>query len=96
MTSACEEQQFDPVTQADGESRVALGVAGTAPGQLYRIERHPDGVIILTPLASVPAREVGVWRDPELAETISQGIEQVNRGEGHDLGSFSQYLDDED
>lgn len=30
--------------------------------------------------------------DPELTERLKAGIEQAKRGETHDLGSFSQYL----
>ena len=44
----------------------------------------------------VPKREAGVWRDPELAERIRRGIDQAEAGEGHYLGSFAQYIDDEE
>jgi hypothetical protein len=33
---------------------------------------------------------------PALAEQIRKGIAEAERGETHDLGSFAQYLDDED
>lgn len=32
--------------------------------------------------------------DPELAARLQRGIEQAKRGETHDLGDFSQYLEE--
>lgn len=34
--------------------------------------------------------------DPDLAERLKKGLEQARRGETHDLGDFSQYLDEEE
>ena len=40
-----------------------------------------------------------VWRNPELAASIREGIAEAERGETADRGSFAQYAetsDDED
>lgn len=44
----------------------------------------------------VPERERLVHENPELAAQIREGITEAERGETADLGSFAQYLDDED
>lgn len=41
----------------------------------------------------IPERERLVHDDPELAARIREGIEQAERGETVDLGSFAQHLD---
>lgn len=43
----------------------------------------------------IPARELDVWRDPQLAERIRDAYAQAEGGETVDRGSFEQYLDDE-
>jgi hypothetical protein len=35
-----------------------------------------------------------VWRNPELAASIRRGLEQSERGDTADLGSFAEYVDD--
>lgn len=91
---------FEVVAEAevDTRGRVSLGRAGAKPGRRYRIESNVDGVLVLTPVVSIPEREMAVWRDPELAASIRRGYEQAERGETIDRGDFSQYLaeDDED
>jgi len=46
--------------------------------------------------ADIPERERAVHDDPELAEQIRRGIDEAERGETVDRGSFAQYLDDDD
>jgi PHD/YefM family antitoxin component YafN of YafNO toxin-antitoxin module len=45
---------------------------------------------------SIPEREMIVWRDPELARAIREGLAEAERGETANLGSFAGYADDED
>ncbi|MGH7485938.1 MAG: hypothetical protein ACREMY_10115, partial [bacterium] len=61
-----------------------------------RVERNVDGVLLLIPVVSIPEREMLVWRNPDLAAEIREGIAEAERGETVDLGSFVQYGDDED
>ncbi|MFF2751943.1 hypothetical protein ACFVVA_41210 [Kitasatospora sp. NPDC058048] len=91
-------EEFETVaeTEVDSRGRVSLGRAGAKPGRRYRVESNPDGVLLLTPVVSIPEREMQVWTDPLLAERIRAGIEQAQRGETVDLGDFSKYLDQED
>ncbi|GAB7188963.1 hypothetical protein ATKI12_8794 [Kitasatospora sp. Ki12] len=91
-------EEFETVaeTEVDSRGRVSLGRAGAKPGRRYRVESNPDGVLLLTPVVSIPEREMQVWTDPLLAERIRAGIEQAQRGETVDLGDFSEYLDQDD
>ncbi|WP_282206830.1 hypothetical protein [Kitasatospora fiedleri] len=98
MTTMYQEEEFETVaeTEVDSRGRVSLGRAGAKPGRRYRVESNPDGVLLLTPVVSIPEREMQVWTDPLLAARIRAGIEQAENGKTIDLGDFSQYLEDEE
>jgi hypothetical protein len=91
------DNRFDVVgeSEADSRGRVALGRAGARPGRRYQI-RVDDDMIILIPVVSIPEREMLVWENPQLAERIRAGIAEAEAGRTVSLGSFSQYLDDDD
>lgn len=93
-----DDQEFETVAEAevDSRGRVSLGRAGAEPGRRYRVERNVDGVLLLIPVVSIPEREMIVWRNPELAAEIREGLAAAERGETVDLGSFQQYLDDDE
>lgn len=94
-----EREEFETVAEAevDGRGRVSLGRAGAEPGRRYRVQRNVDGVLLLIPVISIPEREMIVWHNPELAAQIRDGLEAAERGETADLGSFAEYLtEDED
>lgn len=75
----------------DARRRVTLGSA--AVHERYRVRVQDDGV--LTPLASIPARELDLWNDPELFVSVKRGLTQAAAGDIHDLGDFEQYVDDD-
>ena len=87
-------QEFETVAEAevDSRGRVSLGRAGAEPGRRYRVERNVDGVLLLIPVVSIPEREMVVWRNPELAAEIREGLAAAERGETEDVGRFEQYL----
>lgn len=89
-------EDFETVAEAevDSRGRVSLGKAGAEPGRRYRVERNIDGVLILTPVVSIPEREMIVWRNPELAAAVRQGIAEAEAGQTTDRGSFAQYAED--
>jgi hypothetical protein len=103
MTAASmryEPEEFETVAEVevDSRGRVSLGRVGAEPGRRYRVEHNVDGVLLLIPVVSIPEREMIVWRNPELAATIREGIAEAADGSTVDLGSFAQYEgeDDED
>jgi hypothetical protein len=92
----CAEFEVVAETEVDTRGRVSLGRAGAKPGRRYRVESNVDGVLILTPVVSIPEREMAVWRDPELAASIRQAYEQAEQGKTIDRGDFNQYLEEDD
>jgi hypothetical protein len=89
-------KEFETVAEAevDSRGRISLGKAGAEPGRRYRVERNIDGVLILIPVVSIPEREMIVWRNPELASAIRQGIAEAEAGQTTDRGSFAAYAGD--
>jgi len=45
-------------------------------------------------LVSIPRRELIVWEDQLLRESLARGLAEAAAGETVDLGSFAEYLDD--
>ena len=58
--------------------------------------RNIDGVLLLTPVVSIPERELIVWENPALAERIRTGIAEAQAGRTVDLGDFTGYANDTD
>ena len=58
--------------------------------------RNIDGVLLLTPVVSIPERELIVWAKPALAERICIGITEAQAGRTVDLGDFTGYATDTD
>jgi hypothetical protein len=98
MTAEPFPAEFETITEAevDSRGRVSLGRAGAEPGRRYRVQRNIDGVLLLIPVISFPVREAIVWENPQLAAEIRQGLDAAERGETEDLGTFAEYLDDDD
>ena len=90
-----EPEEFETVAEAevDSRGRVSLGKAGAEPGRRYRVERNIDGVLILIPVVSIPEREMMVWRNPELAAAVRQGIAEAEAGQTTDRGSFAEHAE---
>lgn len=88
------DEEFEVVTEAevDPRGRLSLGRAGATPGRRYRVATNVDGVIALTPVISIPEREIQLLQDPALQKRILLGVEQAHHGKTHDLGDFSKYL----
>jgi hypothetical protein len=82
-------------TTVDSRKRISLGKAGVREDARYLVSVNDEGEILLAPLASIPARELLIWENAELRESLIRGMEQAAAGETFDLGSFSQYIDDE-
>ncbi len=90
--------RFDVVgeSEADGRGRVSLGRAGARPGRRYQVRADDDGVIILTPVVSIPEREMLVWENPQLAEQVRAAVADAEASRTVDLGDFTQYAADDD
>lgn len=89
---------FEPLGEvvADDRARIAFGKAGVRRDDRYAIAVNGDGEILLTPLATIPKRELIVWEDELLRNSLAAALQQSARGEIQDLGDFTQFADDED
>jgi hypothetical protein len=58
------------------------------------VARNIDGVLLLTPVVSIPERELIVWERPALAERIRTGIAETQTGRTVDVGDFTGYATD--
>lgn len=79
---------------ADDRARIALGKAGVRRNDRYAMAVAQDGSILLTPLVSIPRREVLVWEDEQLRASLARGVAQSAAGDTVDLGDFCRYAED--
>jgi len=91
-------KEFRPVTETvvDSRRRISLGKAGVIEDTRYAVSVSDDGDILLTPLATIPAREMIIWERPDVMEALDRGIADALAGRTHYLGSFAKYASEED
>lgn len=82
------------LNSSDSKGRVALGTANAS--KLWQVEEQPNGSILLTPMVAVPEREVWLYKNPEAQAMVQKGLEQSRAGETVYLGSFAEYLTEDD
>ncbi|WP_235504646.1 hypothetical protein [Arthrobacter sp. Leaf141] len=87
---------FVPVGEvsADERSRIAVGKAGVRRDDRYAVAVNDDGEILLTPLVSIPKRELLVWENAQIRDALSLSLLQSASGQTTSLGDFSQFADD--
>lgn len=81
---------------ADERARLAFGKAGVRRDDRYAVAVNDDGEILLTPLVSIPKRELFVWENQFVREQLGEGLRESSAGEVAELGSFAQFADPED
>ena len=81
---------------ADDRARIAFGRLRVRRNDRYAVAVGEDGTIVLTPLVSVPKRELLVWESRQLRESLERGLAQSASGQTADLGDFAQFAADED
>ena len=73
---------FEPVSEvsADGRARIPFGRVGVQRNERFLVSRNASGEILLTPLASIPRRELIIWENQELRESLLRGLADVAAG----------------
>lgn len=73
---------FEPLAEvtADDRARIAFGRAGVRSNDRFLVSTRPTGEILLTPLASIPKRELLVWEDDELRVSLLRGLADAAQG----------------
>ncbi len=87
---------FEPVAEvaADERGRVAIGKAGAHKDDRYAVAKRADGSILLTPLASIPKRELLVWENDELRASLFRGLADAAEGNVRALDWVTADADD--
>jgi hypothetical protein len=78
----------------DGRGRLTLGAA--AANADYRVYVNDNGQILLDPVVAIPASEAWLWESPALRASMEQALNEASAGEFRDLGSFAEFLDEDD
>ena len=78
---------FHPIAEvtADDRSRIAFGKSGVRPASRYAVSINDEGALLLTPLASIPARELLVWDNDELRASLFRGLAEAAEGKARRL-----------
>jgi len=86
---------FEPIAEvtADERARIAFGKAGVRRNDRYLVSANAAGEIHMTPLASIPKRELIVWENEELRNSLLRGLAEASAGKVHHRDG---YLDDGD
>lgn len=67
---------FEPVTEvtADDRARIAFGRIGVRKSDRYLVSKGSAGEILLTPMASIPQRELLIWENEGVRESLMRGL----------------------
>lgn len=89
---------FRPVAEvtADERARVAVSKAGAHKNDRYAVSVNDEGAILLTPLASIPKRELLVWENDELRASLFRGLADAAEGKVRPLSWVTADADNED
>lgn len=79
------------IIRPDDRGRITLG--NLAKSKTYKVMINDAGQILLTPVVTVPEQELWLWQNTSALAAVGRGIEQADKNEVHDLGSFAQYAD---
>ncbi len=73
---------FHPVAEvtADERARIPVGRAGAHKDDRYAVSVNDDGLILLTPVASIPKRELVVWENDQLKASLFRGLADAAEG----------------
>jgi hypothetical protein len=87
---------FTPVGEvsADERSRIAFGKAGVRRDDRYAVAVNENGDILLTPLVTIPKRELLVWENELVRASLGRGLAESAAGETVELGDFTQFVDE--
>lgn len=86
---------FEPVVEvvADDRARIPFGRVGVHRNERFLVSRNAAGEILLTPMASIPRRELLIWEDQSVRESLDRGLGDVAGGR---VSAWDDLLDDPD
>jgi hypothetical protein len=75
------------------DSRGRLTLGSVAQDADYRVLVNES---LLDPVVAIPASEAWLWESPALRASMERALNQAAAGEFEDLGSFAQFVDEDD
>jgi hypothetical protein len=86
------EHVFEPITEvtADDRARISFGRIGVHRNDRFLVSRRPTGELLLTPMASIPQRELLVWENEQVRHSLQRGLTDVGAGR---VSRRDDYLD---
>lgn len=79
----------------DGRKRVNLAkILTEADVSSFKVYLQDD-IIILEPMAEIPARELWLYKNPNAMKAVQEGLKQSKQGKVKKRGSFKQHVDNE-
>ena len=79
---------------ADDRNRIPVGKLGVHPSDEFQATLQPDGTIVLTPVAMIPKRELLVWENADLRESILTGMAEAAAGLARPSPALDAALDE--
>lgn len=79
----------------DSKGRIALGALAKGVSS-FRVHKEENGRVVLEPFVEIPERERWLYKNPEALAMVEQGLREYGEGKIVSLGSFAQYLDDDE
>lgn len=85
---------FEPVIEvtADDRARIPFGRVGVHRNERFLVSRNASGEILLTPMASIPRRELMIWENASVRESLQRGFDDVAHGR---VGPLDDLLNDD-
>lgn len=89
------ERKLVKTVRPDSKGRITLGnlLRGVTS---VRVTVDDEERIILEPFTEVPKREAWLYENPESLERVRNGIRQAAEGNVREVGSFSNWADQDD
>lgn len=85
----------DITVRPDSKGRIALGAFAKGVSS-FRVHKEEGGRVVLEPFVEIPEREHWLYKNPEALAMVEQGLRESAEGKTVRMGSFAQYLDDEE
>jgi hypothetical protein len=89
---------FRPIAEvtADERARIAFGKAGVHKDDRYALAVNDEGALLLTPLASIPKRELLVWENEDLKASLFRGLADAAEGKVRRLDWLTEDENDDE
>lgn len=86
---------FEPVIEvtADERGRISFGRVGVHGNDRFLVSRRASGELLLTPMASIPQRELLVWENEAVRNSLLRGLADVAAGR---VSRRDDFLDGDD